>query len=131
MSVIDELVANNAAATADFAGGDLPPPPSMPVVVVLHTDCGMMRFTDDQLRATVEIETGVRPPFAFASFSNLEAEVRQSLQRLRRSPFLLHRDAVRGFVYEVTDGRSSRSRLTGTSTGRRRGIRGGPTRSPR
>jgi carbonic anhydrase len=75
------------------------------VMLVHHTDCGMASFRDDDLRRQIEQETGVRPPFAFESFADAEADVRQSIERLRASPFLPHKDGIRGFLYEVETGR--------------------------
>ena len=74
------------------------------VRLIHHTDCGMLTLTDDQFRAELQRETGVAPAFAIESFTDIEADVRQSLLRVRQSPFLLHRDDVRGFVYDVEDG---------------------------
>jgi carbonic anhydrase len=71
------------------------------VMLIHHTDCGLMKITDDGFRAELQAEAGVAPPFAIESFSDLDADVRQSILRVRRSPFLLHREAVRGFVYDV------------------------------
>jgi carbonic anhydrase len=71
------------------------------VMLVHHTDCGMLRLTDDGFRAELQQATGVAPAFAIESFTDLDADVRQSLLRVRRSPFLLHTDHVRGFVYDV------------------------------
>jgi carbonic anhydrase len=71
------------------------------VMLIQHTDCGMQLITDDGFRAELQRTTGVAPAFAIESFSDLEANVRQSILRVRRSPFLLHTDAVRGFVYDV------------------------------
>ena len=71
------------------------------VMLIHHTDCGMLRLTDDGFRAELQAASGVAPAFAIESFTDLEANVRQSILRVRRSPFLLHRDAVRGFVYDV------------------------------
>jgi carbonic anhydrase len=71
------------------------------VMLVHHTDCGMLSLTDDGFRAELQESTGVAPAFAIESFSDLDADVRQSVRRVRRSPFLLHRDRVRGFVYDV------------------------------
>jgi carbonic anhydrase len=71
------------------------------VMLVHHTDCGMQKLTDDGFRAELREATGVAPAFAIESFGDVEADVRQSLLRVRRSPFLLHRDRVRGFVYDV------------------------------
>jgi carbonic anhydrase len=71
------------------------------VMLVHHTDCGMLRLTDDGFRAELQAASGVAPAFAIESFTDLDANVRQSILRVRRSPFLPHRDAVRGFVYDV------------------------------
>ena len=74
------------------------------VILIHHTDCGMLTFTDDQLKADIEAETGVRPHFALEAFSDLERDIRQSIARIKASPFVPHRDAVRGFVYDVRTG---------------------------
>jgi carbonic anhydrase len=71
------------------------------VMLVHHTDCGMQSLTDDGFRAELQQATGVAPSFAIESFSDLDADVRQSILRVRRSPFLAHRDSVRGFIYDV------------------------------
>jgi len=71
------------------------------VMVVHHTDCGMQKISDDGFRAELQEATGTAPAFAIESFSDVDADVRQSVLRVRRSPFLLHRDQVRGFVYDV------------------------------
>jgi carbonic anhydrase len=71
------------------------------VMVIHHTDCGMQSLTDDGFRAELQEATGVAPAFAIESFTDLDADVCQSVRRVRRSPFLLHREAVRGFVYDV------------------------------
>ena len=74
------------------------------IVLVHHTDCGLSKISEDALRAELERDTGLRPRFAFESFQDPYADVRQSIRRLQRSPFLPHRDAIRGFVYEVETG---------------------------
>lgn len=71
------------------------------VMLIHHTDCGMQTLTDDGFRAELQEASGVAPAFAIESFCDLDKDVRQSLLRVRRSPFLLHRDVVRGFVYDV------------------------------
>ena len=71
------------------------------IMLIHHTDCGMMKITDDGFRAELQDDTGVAPAFAIESFSDLEADVAQSILRVRRSNFLLHNDRVRGFVYDV------------------------------
>jgi carbonic anhydrase len=71
------------------------------VMLIHHTDCGMQKLTDDGFRDELREETGTAPAFAIESFSDVDASVRQSILRVRRSAFLPHRDAVRGFVYDV------------------------------
>jgi carbonic anhydrase len=71
------------------------------VMVIQHTDCGMQSLTDDGFRTELQQATGVAPAFAIESFSDLDANLRQSVRRVRRSSFLLHRDRVRGFAYDV------------------------------
>jgi carbonic anhydrase len=71
------------------------------VMLIHHTDCGMQGLSDDGFRAELQQATGVAPAFAIESFTDLDADVRQSVLRVRRSAFLLHRDMVRGFVYDV------------------------------
>jgi carbonic anhydrase len=71
------------------------------VMLIHHTDCGMQTLTDDGFRAELQAATGVAPAFAIESFADLDADVRQSILRVRRSEFLPHRDTVRGFVYDV------------------------------
>ena len=158
MSVIDELLANNATYVARFDKGQLPLPPGKKVAVVAcmdarlnvygalglqegdahvirnaggvvtddeirslaisqrllgteeiilihHTDCGMLTFTDDAFRHEIQEETGIKPEWAAESFDDLDADVRQSIARSKASPFIPHTDQVRGFVYEVETGR--------------------------
>jgi carbonic anhydrase len=71
------------------------------VMLIHHTDCGMQKLSDDGFRAELQEATGVSPAFAIESFTDPEADVRQSILRVRRSAFLPHRDEVRGFVYDV------------------------------
>lgn len=73
------------------------------IVLVHHTDCGMLTFTDDAVKALIEEDTGIRPPFALEAFSDVDDDVRQSRARIEASPFIPHRN-VRGFVYEVDKG---------------------------
>ena len=75
------------------------------IVLIHHTDCGMLTFKDDDLKAQIEEDTGLRPPFALEAFSRLEDDVRQSIRRIQSSPFLPHKDDIRGFVYDVETGR--------------------------
>ncbi len=71
------------------------------VMLIHHTDCGMQKLSDDGFRAELQEATGVSPAFAIESFADVDADVRQSILRVRRSDFVAHRDAVRGFVYDV------------------------------
>jgi carbonic anhydrase len=75
------------------------------VMLIHHTDCGMQKLSDDGFRAELREATGVAPSFAIESFLDVDADVRQSILRVRQSPFLPHRDSVRGFVYDVDDHR--------------------------
>jgi carbonic anhydrase len=71
------------------------------VMLIHHTDCGMQKLTDDGFRAELQDATGVAPAFAIESFTDADADVRQSILRVRRSEFVPHREVVRGFVYDV------------------------------
>ena len=75
------------------------------VMLIHHTKCGMQSLTDDGFRAELQEATGVAPAFAIESFADLDADVRQSILRVRRCAFLPHRDQVRGFVYDVDTGK--------------------------
>ena len=74
------------------------------IMLIHHTDCGMLTFTDDDFKAQIEADTGIRPPWAPESFRDPADDVRQSLARIAANPFIPHKDVVRGFVYKVTDG---------------------------
>jgi carbonic anhydrase len=74
------------------------------IVLIHHTNCGMLMFRDDEFKATIEAETGVKPQWAAESFSDLDVDVRQSVARIRANPFIPHTESVRGFVYEVETG---------------------------
>jgi carbonic anhydrase len=75
------------------------------IMVIHHTDCGMLTFHDDEFKQQIEDETGIKPTWAAEAFSDLDRDVRQSLARIKASPFVPHKDHVRGFVYEVESGR--------------------------
>jgi carbonic anhydrase len=75
------------------------------IILVHHTDCGMLTFRDDDVKAQIEADTGIRPPFALEAFPDAEKDVVQSLARIAASPFIPHKDQVRGFVYDVSTGR--------------------------
>jgi len=75
------------------------------ILLIHHTDCGMLTFNDDAFKQQIQEETGIKPEWAAESFDDLEEDVRQSLARVKASPFIPKKDAVRGFVYEVESGR--------------------------
>ena len=75
------------------------------IVLIHHTDCGMLTFHDDDVKAQIEADTGIRPPFALEAFPDLEGDVRQSIARIKASPFIPNKGSIRGFVYEVETGR--------------------------
>jgi len=75
------------------------------ILLIHHTDCGMLTFTDEQFRAQVQADTGLKPDWAAEAFTDVEADVCQSIARVTASPFLPHKDSIRGFVYEVETGR--------------------------
>jgi len=74
------------------------------VVLIHHTDCGMLTFGDDEFRRQVQHDTGIKPEWAAEAFDDLEEDVRQSLARIKASPFIPHKESVRGFVYDVKTG---------------------------
>ena len=74
------------------------------IMLIHHTDCGMLTFTDGDLKDQIAEETGMKPPFAMEAFTDLETDVRQSLARIKASPYIPLKDQVRGFVYDVTSG---------------------------
>jgi len=75
------------------------------IVLIHHTDCGMLTFRDDEVKAQIEQDTGLRPPFALEAFPDPAADVKQSMKRIQASPFVPKKDAVRGFVFDVKSGR--------------------------
>ena len=75
------------------------------IILIHHTDCGMLTFSDDEVKQQIQEDVGIKPEFAMEAFSDLEEDVRQSIRRIQASPFVLHKDSVRGFVYEVETGR--------------------------
>ena len=75
------------------------------IILMHHTDCGMLTFTDEEFRARLQQETGVAPTWVAETFTDLDEDVRRSIARITESPFILHRDAVRGFVFDVATGR--------------------------
>jgi carbonic anhydrase len=75
------------------------------IILIHHADCGMLTFTDDAFKRAVQDETGIKPAWAAEAFADLDEDVRQSIARIKASPFIPHKDAVRGFVFDVATGR--------------------------
>jgi carbonic anhydrase len=75
------------------------------IILIHHTDCGMLTFTDDELKQQIQEEVGIKPEFALEAFTDLEEDVRQSIRRIKASPFIPYKDNVRGFIYQVESGR--------------------------
>jgi len=86
------------------------------IVLIHHTGCGMLTFTDDEFKRSVQEDTGIKPEWAAEAFNDLDEDVRQSISRILASPFIPEKDSVRGFVYEI-------------ETGRLREVDAGPTES--
>ncbi|ADP81079.1 beta-class carbonic anhydrase [Pseudofrankia inefficax] len=74
------------------------------IILIHHTDCGMLTFTDDDFKRSIQDETGIKPEWAAEAFPDLDEDVRQSIARIKASPFVPHRDAIRGFVFDVATG---------------------------
>jgi carbonic anhydrase len=74
------------------------------IILIHHTDCGMLTFTDDDVKKKIQSEIGIRPPFALEAFTNLDEDVRQSIARIKANPFISRKDKIRGFVYDVKTG---------------------------
>jgi carbonic anhydrase len=75
------------------------------IILIHHTDCGMLTFTDDAFKAGIEQETGIKPGWSAEAFSDLDEDVRQSIRRIKASPFVPHTGSVRGFVFDVASGK--------------------------
>ena len=74
------------------------------IILIHHTDCGMLTFTDEDFRQAIQEDTGIKPEWAAEAFDDLDEDVRQSIARIKASPFIPNKDSVRGFVYEVESG---------------------------
>jgi carbonic anhydrase len=74
------------------------------IILIHHTDCGMLTFTDDAFKRSIQDETGIKPEWAAEAFTDLDEDVRQSIARIKASPFIPHKDAIRGFVFDVDTG---------------------------
>jgi carbonic anhydrase len=75
------------------------------IILIHHTDCGMQKTSEEEFKGALEAETGIRPPWAVEAFADVAADVRQSVARLKASPFIPHKDAIRGLVFDVATGR--------------------------
>ena len=75
------------------------------IILIHHTDCGMLTFKDDEFKASIEQETGIKPEWAAEAFGDLDEDVRQSIARIEASPFIPKKDSVRGFVFDVATGK--------------------------
>ena len=75
------------------------------IILIHHTDCGMLTFTDDEFKRSIQDETGIKPEWAAESFNDLDEDVRQSVNRIKASPFIPKKDNVRGFVFDVATGK--------------------------
>jgi len=74
------------------------------IILIHHTNCGMLTFTDDQFKRAIQEETGIKPTWSAEAFTDLDEDVRQSVARIKASPFIPHKDAIRGFVFDVSSG---------------------------
>jgi carbonic anhydrase len=74
------------------------------IILIHHTDCGMLTFTDDEFKASIQDEVGIKPHWAAEAFTDLDEDVRQSIERIRHDPFIPVKDSIRGFIYEVQTG---------------------------
>lgn len=75
------------------------------IILIHHTDCGMLTFTDDDFKRGIQDETGIKPEWAAESFTDPAEDVQQSIARIKASPFIVHKDAIRGFVFDVATGK--------------------------
>ena len=75
------------------------------IILIHHTDCGMLTFTDDDFKGAIQDETGIKPAWSAEAFRDLDEDVRQSVARILASPFIPHKDEIRGFVFDVITGK--------------------------
>jgi carbonic anhydrase len=75
------------------------------IILIHHTDCGMLTFTDDDFKRSIQDETGIKPEWAAEAFPDLEEDVRQSIARITANPFVPHKDSIRGFIFDVATGK--------------------------
>src|SRR5690348_6501692 len=74
------------------------------IVLIHHTDCGMLTFTDDEFKASIQADVGIKPAWPAEAFADLDEDVRQSIRRIQADPFIPRKESVRGFVYDVRNG---------------------------
>jgi carbonic anhydrase len=75
------------------------------IILIHHTDCGMLTFTDDEFKKSIQDDTGIKPAWAAEAFPDLDDDVRQSIARIKASPFIPNKDSIRGFVFDVATGK--------------------------
>ena len=75
------------------------------IILIHHTDCGMLTFTDDEFKKSIQDDVGVKPPWSAEAFPDLDEDVRQSIARIKGSPFVPNKDSIRGFVFDVATGK--------------------------
>ncbi len=75
------------------------------IILIHHTDCGMLTFTDDGFKRSIQDETGIKPAWSAEAFTDLDEDVRQSVARIEASPFIPRKESVRGFVFDVATGK--------------------------
>jgi carbonic anhydrase len=75
------------------------------IILIHHTDCGMLTFTDDEFKGAIQAETGIKPAWAAEAFGDLDVDVRQSIARIKASPFIPHKGQIRGFIFDVATGK--------------------------
>ncbi|MDQ4117061.1 MAG: carbonic anhydrase [Actinomycetota bacterium] len=75
------------------------------IILVHHSDCGMLTFTDDEFKKSIQAETGIKPWWTAEAFPDLEEDVRQSITRIKVNPFVVHKDSIRGFIFDVATGK--------------------------
>ncbi len=80
------------------------------IILIHHTDCGLQKITDEELQRAIEEETGIRPPWAVQAFTDPARDVRESIRRIKASPFLPRTDKIRGFVFDVATGKLDKAR---------------------
>jgi carbonic anhydrase len=81
------------------------------IILIHHTDCGMLTFNDDDFKHDIQKETGVKPPWAAEAFPDLAEDVKQSLRRIENSPFVTKHESVRGFIFDVATGKLTEVKL--------------------